>query len=147
MEGVLSRKHEWESVDRKSSNRSWDKVYVVISQANKLEFYKDQKHFKNNKFIESVSLTNGVAEAAVDYTKKEHVLRVKLNNGGQYLFRAKDAAEMSLWISKVQASVASGAAPDSAKTKSLPPPEKQQRSSSSLSGPGGPSASLKPQKR
>jgi hypothetical protein len=47
MEGALNRKHEWESVDRKSSNRSWEKVYVVITQGNKLEFYKDQKHFKN----------------------------------------------------------------------------------------------------
>jgi spectrin beta len=46
-EGVLSRKHEWESVNRKASNRSWDKIYCVISSANKYEFYKDQKHFKN----------------------------------------------------------------------------------------------------
>ena len=47
MEGTLSRKHEWESVNRKASNRSWDKVYCVISSSNRFEFYKDQKHFKN----------------------------------------------------------------------------------------------------
>ena len=47
MEGNLSRKHEWESVNKRSSNRSWDKVYCVINSANKFEFFKDQKHFKN----------------------------------------------------------------------------------------------------
>lgn len=54
MEGILSRKHEWEAVNRKASNRSWDKVYCVISSSNRFEFYKDQKHFKNvrkNNFI------------------------------------------------------------------------------------------------
>lgn len=49
-EGVLSRKHEWESVNRKASSRSWDKVYVVINAWNRYEFYKDQKHFKNVSF-------------------------------------------------------------------------------------------------
>ncbi len=94
-------------------------------------------------------------EVASDYTKKEHVFRLKLNNGGQYLFRAKDNQEMNLWISRTQAAInttnstsspgPSGQSPqiDLNKTKSLPPPDKQQRSSSSLSGPGGVSASLK----
>lgn len=27
VEGVLTRKHEWESTTKKASNRSWDKVY------------------------------------------------------------------------------------------------------------------------
>jgi len=49
-EGLLSRKHEWESVNRKASNRSWDKIYCTVSSTNKFEFYKDQKHFKNVSF-------------------------------------------------------------------------------------------------
>lgn len=49
-EGVLSRKHEYESIDRKASNRSWDKVYCVVN-SNRFEFYKDQKHFKNVSFF------------------------------------------------------------------------------------------------
>jgi hypothetical protein len=58
---------------------------------------------------------------------------------------------MNLWISRTQASINSTGSgsvsglsqSDINKTKSLPPPERQQRSTSSLSGPGGVSASLK----
>jgi len=152
IEGLLSRKHEWESVNRKASNRSWDKVYCVISAtSNRYEFYKDQKHFKNNKPLESLSLVGASVEAAVDYKKKDHVFRLKLNNGGQYLFRAKDDEEMRAWMSRTQVAISAAnsgttsspasTSSDINKTKSLPPP--QQRTTSSTSGPGGASASLK----
>lgn len=141
-EGVLSRKHEWESVNRKASNRSWDKIYVIINSSNRYEFYKDQKHFKNNKPVESLSLIGAKVEPAVDYKKKEHVFRLKLNNGGQYLFRAKDDDEMQTWISRtllaIQSANTSGSSLDISKTKSLPPQSKQ-----SSSGPGGVSGSLR----
>jgi len=141
-EGVLSRKHEWESVNRKASSRSWDKIYVVINTWNRYEFYKDQKHFKNNKPLESLSLVGASVEPADDYKKKEHVFRLKLNNGGQYLFRAKDKDEMQTWISRTQTAIQSakesGSALDISKTKSLPPQQKQ-----STSGPGGVSGSLR----
>ena len=147
IEGVLSRKHEWESVNKKASNRSWDKYYCVISNSNRFEFFKDQKHFKNNKATESLSLVGAAVEVAADYTKKEHVFRLKLNNGGQYLFRCKDDQEMRVWIERAQAAIGNAGgsnvqSPEN-KTKSLPP---QQRSTSSLSGPGGPSASLRHKK-
>lgn len=29
VEGVLTRKHEWESTTKKASNRSWDKVSLI----------------------------------------------------------------------------------------------------------------------
>jgi len=29
-EGTVNRKHEWESTTKKASNRSWDKVYLVL---------------------------------------------------------------------------------------------------------------------
>lgn len=131
-EGVLSRKHEWESVNRKASSRSWDKIYVVINAWNRYEFYKDQKHFKNNKPLESLSLVGASVESADDYKKKEHVFRLKLNNGGQYLFRAKDKDEMQTWISRTQTAIQnakeSGSALDINKTKSLPPQQKQSTS-------------------
>jgi len=153
-EGLLSRKHEWESVNRKASNRSWDKIYCTVSSTNKFEFYKDQKHFKNNKPLEQLSLVGAAVEVAVDYKKKEHVFRLKLNNGGQYLFHAKDEEQMQTWINRTQAAIqqangGSGTPTTSGtqsgqsavdKTKSLPP---QQRTTSSTSGPGGAAASLK----
>jgi spectrin beta len=96
-----------------------------------------------------LSLVGAGVEVAVDYTKKDHVFRLKLNNGGQYLFKCKDDAEMRQWLDRTQSAIqnvggngstSSGLQSPENKTKSLPP---QQRSSSSLSGPGGPSASLR----
>jgi spectrin beta len=89
-----------------------------------------------------LSLVGASVEPAVDYKKKEHVLRLKLNNGGQYLFRAKDDEEMQTWINRtqtaIQAANSSGSTIDISKTKSLPPQSKQ-----STSGPGGVSGSLR----
>jgi spectrin beta len=119
-EGSLTRKHEWESVNRKASNRSWDKYYCVLS-SNRLEFYKDQKHYKSHKGKgQEINLVGAAVEEAIDYKKKEHVFRIRLANGGQYLFRAKDDSEMHLWINKV--CTALGISPNDIqnKTKSLP---------------------------
>jgi spectrin beta len=97
---------------------------------------------KKNKPLESLSLVGASVETADDYKKKEHVFRLKLNNGGQYLFRARDKDEMQTWISRTQTAIQgakdSGSALDISKTKSLPPQQKQ-----STSGPGGVSGSLR----
>jgi len=90
--------------------------------------------------MESLSLSGASVEVAVDYTKKEHVFRLRLSNGGQYLFRAKDDQEMNLWISRTQASISAagtnGESPSDItnKTKSLPPPDKQRGSGIGYSG-------------
>jgi spectrin beta len=100
-EGILTRKHEWESVNRKATSRSWDKYYCVLN-GSRFEFYKDQKHFKSHKATGvEINLSGASVEQAVDYKKKEHVFRIRLANGGQYLFRAKDDDEMHLWINKI----------------------------------------------
>lgn len=105
-----------------------------------------------HKPLETLSLNGAKVEVARDYVKKEHVFRLILENGGQYLLRAKDDNEMNTWINRVQnainnaangqTSTSSTGGIDLSKTKSLPPPDKQ-RSTGSLSGPGGPSGSLK----
>jgi len=142
IEGQLYRKHEWESVNKKASKRSWEKFYVVINASNRYEFFSDLKHLKSNKPTESLSLVGASVEPAVDYKKKEHVFRLKLNNGGQYLFRCKDDEEMQTWIRQTQAAIAGakdqGSSLDISKTKSLPPQNKQ-----STSGQGGVSGSLR----
>ena len=89
--------------------------------------------------MESLSLNGASVEVADDYKKKEHVFRVKLSNGGQYLFRAKDNEEMNLWINRTQSAL--GGQPAEKSSKSLPPPDK--RTTSSTSGPGGVSSSLR----
>lgn len=85
--------------------RSWDKVYLVL-RTTALLAYKDQKHFKNEPeaYYRSefpVDLKEATVEVATDYTKKKHVFRLKLSNGAEYLFQAKEDEEMNLWMNKL----------------------------------------------
>mmetsp|Transcript_8050 Transcript_8050/g.14759 ORF Transcript_8050/g.14759 Transcript_8050/m.14759 type:complete len:182 (-) Transcript_8050:1263-1808(-) len=104
-EGTLTRKHDWEHENKKASNRSWDKVYVVLN-GNLLSCYKDKKIAKQdpNNLIhheQPINLSGAQCFRATDYTKRPHVFRLKLTTGGEYLFHAKDDGEMDLWIQKV----------------------------------------------
>jgi len=116
-EGVVYRKHEWESTTKKASNRSWDKVYLSLRNG-ELAVYKDQKtakttpeaHYRNETPID---IRTATAEVAADYTKKRHVFRLKLSNGGEYLFQAKDDEEMNVWVGKLQACATVAAAESS----------------------------------
>jgi spectrin beta len=109
IEGSLNRKHEWESTTKKASNRSWDKVYVVL-RSGVLIAYKDQKHFRQEPEVYyrnegPIDLKGVVVEIAANYTKKKHVFRLKLQNGAEYLFQAKEDEEMNLWINKIQSTI------------------------------------------
>ena len=99
LEGMLVRKHEWESTTKKTSNRSWDRVCVVLKRG-QIAFYKDSKAFKSQpehtyKGEPSVDIASAVAEPASDYTKKKHVFRLKLSNGGEYLFQVSQCINIA----------------------------------------------------
>ncbi|XP_071041629.1 spectrin beta chain [Parasteatoda tepidariorum] len=105
-EGVLIRKHNLESTNKRANNRSWEKVYILVKDS-KLYTYKDQKHCKqepeNYHHGESpVDLRGSTTEVATDYTKRRHVFRLRLMGGGEDLFQAKDEEEMIKWISQLQ---------------------------------------------
>merc|ERR1719495_1359009 len=127
-EGQLVRKHEWESTTKKASNRSWDKIFCVL-HGNMFSFYKDQKHYKQepgNSFRgeQPINLNGSTSAIATDYTKRPHVFRLKLSNGGAYLFQAKDNDEMNTWI--MQLNSVAGAEPTSpSRAHTLPTPEKK----------------------
>jgi spectrin beta len=103
MEGNLNRKHEWESTTKKASNRKWEKLFAMLSGTSLL-FYKDQKHARAEpKTVHrpEIDLTGASAHEATDYTKKQFVFRLKLPNGGDYLFQAKDKDELQSWIDHI----------------------------------------------
>ncbi|KAI1288342.1 Spectrin beta chain [Halotydeus destructor] len=105
LEGMLSRKHEWESATKKASSRSWEKVYLVL-RGGQLFAYKDQKHFKDtpdrtHRAELPVELRGSAVAVPSDYTKKKNVFRLKLTNGGEYLFEARDQEELGTWIAKM----------------------------------------------
>jgi len=107
-EGFLSRKHEWEGHERKASHRGWEKHYCALTST-RLSFAKDVKHLKSGRITSDDLLFDSATQVATatDYRKKSHVFRLKLQNGNEYLFHAKDEAEMNDWINAIQTCISS----------------------------------------
>ncbi|KAI4903228.1 hypothetical protein NFI96_021851 [Prochilodus magdalenae] len=104
LEGFLHRKHEWEGHNKKASNRSWHNVYCVINNQ-EMGFYKDNKNAGQGIPYHNeipVSLKDAACEVAVDYKKKKHVFKLRVTDGNEYLFQAKDDEEMNTWIQAIQ---------------------------------------------
>merc|ERR1739838_768880 len=113
LEGMLVRKHEWENTTKKASNRSWDKVCVVLKE-DSLRFYKDQKSYRTSpdtlyRGEPALDMSGAKAEIATDYTKKKHVFRLKCANGGESLFHASDEDEMTQWVNSINQVAEAGA--------------------------------------
>ncbi|CAI5771329.1 spectrin beta chain, non-erythrocytic 1 isoform X1 [Podarcis lilfordi] len=107
MEGFLHRKHEWESHNKKASNRSWHNVYCVINKQD-MGFYKDAKAASSGIPYHNeipVSLKEAACEVAVEYKKKKHVFKLRLTDGNEYLFQAKDDEEMNAWIQAIASAI------------------------------------------
>ncbi|XP_007440802.1 spectrin beta chain, non-erythrocytic 1-like [Python bivittatus] len=122
MEGFLNRKHEWESHSKKASNRSWHNVYCVINNQ-EMGFYKDAKAASSGIPYHSeipVSLKEAVCEVAVEYKKKKHVFKLRLTDGNEYLFQAKDEEEMNTWIQAITSAISSDKIELSTSTQSTP---------------------------
>uniref|UniRef100_A0AAR2J3Y9 Spectrin beta chain n=1 Tax=Pygocentrus nattereri TaxID=42514 RepID=A0AAR2J3Y9_PYGNA len=103
LEGFLHRKHEWEGHNKKASNRSWHNVYCVINNQ-EMGFYKDNKNAGQGIPYHNeipVSLKDATCEVAVDYKKKKHVFKLRVTDGNEYLFQAKDD-DMNTWIQAIQ---------------------------------------------
>uniref|UniRef100_G1SN11 Spectrin beta chain n=1 Tax=Oryctolagus cuniculus TaxID=9986 RepID=G1SN11_RABIT len=122
MEGFLNRKHEWEAHNKKASSRSWHNVYCVINNQ-EMGFYKDAKTAASGIPYHSevpVSLKEALCEVALDYKKKKHVFKLRLNDGNEYLFQAKDDEEMNTWIQAISSAISSDKYEVSASTQSTP---------------------------
>uniref|UniRef100_A0A3Q2GIH4 Spectrin beta chain n=1 Tax=Cyprinodon variegatus TaxID=28743 RepID=A0A3Q2GIH4_CYPVA len=128
MEGILCRKQEMESHNKKAATRSWQNVYCVLRKGN-LGFYKDNKSAANGIPYHGevpIRLDGSVCEIAHDYKKRKHVFKLRLADGKEYLFQAKDEAEMSSWIQSIVSSIPTGSsdspgAPRLSRAMTMPP--------------------------
>uniref|UniRef100_A0A914XQI1 PH domain-containing protein n=1 Tax=Plectus sambesii TaxID=2011161 RepID=A0A914XQI1_9BILA len=126
-EGVLIRKHTYESLDRKASNRSWEKLYTVLRN-NQVMFFKDQRHRDEGhlyhseqpialpgcsvhvasdytkKRLQPIALPGCSVHVASDYTKKRHVLSLRLQQGAEFLLQASSEDDMNRWLHYLQLS-------------------------------------------
>ncbi|XP_059497011.1 spectrin beta chain, non-erythrocytic 4-like [Stegostoma tigrinum] len=106
-EGLLARKHELEAPNKKSSSRSWVNVYCVVSKGD-LGFYKDTKGYKSGVTYNGeplITLSESTCEIASNYKKKKFVFKVRMNDGSEYLFQAKDEEEMNNWIKTISTAI------------------------------------------
>uniref|UniRef100_A0A8C6L577 Spectrin beta chain n=1 Tax=Nothobranchius furzeri TaxID=105023 RepID=A0A8C6L577_NOTFU len=91
MEGVLCRKQEMESHNKKAATRSWHNVYCVLKKG-QLGFYKDNKTVSSGVTYHGempINLEDAVCEIALDYKKRKN-------------------AEMSSWIRSILNSIPAG---------------------------------------
>jgi len=125
---MLVRKHEWENTTKKASNRSWDKVCVVL-RGTEIGFYKDVKAYRTSPEATyrgeiPIDIVGATSEIASDYKKKPHVFRLKLANCGEYLFQATSDEEMAQWVNAINqvAIQDEGAAGGAGRSQTLPEP-------------------------
>uniref|UniRef100_A0A3Q3JTU0 Spectrin beta chain n=1 Tax=Monopterus albus TaxID=43700 RepID=A0A3Q3JTU0_MONAL len=107
MEGMLCRKQEMESHSKKAASRSWQNVYCVLRKGS-LGFYKDSKSASSGIPYHGevpISLGEAVCEIAHDYKKRKHVFKLRLGDGKEFLFQAKDEVEMSSWIHSILSAI------------------------------------------
>ncbi|XP_015669353.2 spectrin beta chain, non-erythrocytic 4 [Protobothrops mucrosquamatus] len=107
-EGYLLRKLELEGPSKKAANRSWINLYCVLSKG-ELGFYKDSKGRESGSTHSNeplLSLQSGGAEVANDYKKKKNVLKIKTNDGVEFLLQAKDEEDMKTWLTALSSSIA-----------------------------------------
>ncbi|XP_060114613.1 spectrin beta chain, non-erythrocytic 4 [Heteronotia binoei] len=106
-EGYLLRKHELEGPNKKASNRSWINLYCVLSKG-ELGFYKDSKGRDSGSTHGNeplLSLLNATSEVASDYKKKKNVLKIKMQDGGEFLLQAKEEEEMKAWLEALSTAI------------------------------------------
>ncbi|XP_028321841.1 spectrin family protein isoform X1 [Gouania willdenowi] len=125
MEGMLCRKQEMESHSRKAATRSWQNVYCVLRKGS-LGFYKDSKSASNGIPYHGevpISLGEAACEVAHGYKKRKNVFKLRLGDGKEFLFQAKDELEMSSWIRSILDSIpaSSGESPRLSRAMTLPP--------------------------
>ncbi|CAD5231758.1 unnamed protein product [Bursaphelenchus xylophilus] len=102
-EGTIIRKHTYEALDRRASNRAWDRLYAVL-QGSELWFFKDLKHrqeqstFHNEPAIQLAGCTVQPSE----YSKRKNVISLRLPFGSEYLLQCADEEDMQKWLTQLQ---------------------------------------------
>ncbi|XP_071390743.1 spectrin beta chain, non-erythrocytic 4 [Centroberyx affinis] len=104
-EGFLYRKKattsDLEAQQRSPNSKSWVNVYCVLTEG-KLTFYKDARNHTAT-YNGETPLDLGVCsfDASVGYKKKKNVFVVKMNDGNNFVFHAKDEEDLKAWTSNI----------------------------------------------
>merc|ERR1712013_44083 len=112
---ALERLTTFELKDMKRRQEEEQRAHADTIERQKAERY-SRDTFKGET---PVDLINCTAEVATDYTKKKYVFRLRLANGGFYLFQAAVAEQMDLWVNGINAQAQPHE--EGSKSQTLPP--------------------------
>ncbi|KHJ93485.1 spectrin repeat-containing domain protein [Oesophagostomum dentatum] len=121
-EGTLIRKHTYESLDRKASSRSWEKLLAVLRN-NELTFYKDSKHKEEGVTFHNepaVSLPGCSVNVAQDYQKKKNVLSLRMPIGAEYLLQCASEEDCQRWLTELQIATGQTQLEEGSRSQTLP---------------------------
>lgn len=121
-EGTLIRKHTYESLDRKASNRSWEKLLAVLRN-NEIAFYKDAKHKEEGATFHNepaVSLPGCSVNVAQDYQKKKNVLSLRMPVGAEYLLQCASEEDCQRWLTELQLATGQAHLEEGSRSQTLP---------------------------
>ncbi|KAM9728343.1 spectrin beta chain, non-erythrocytic 4 isoform 1-T2 [Menidia menidia] len=109
-EGFLYRKKatstDLEAQQRSPNSKSWVNVYCVLKEG-KLTFYKDgRNHTATYNGEASVDLGDCSFDPSLGYKKKKNVFILKMNDGNNFVFHAKDEEDLKAWTSNITTSIA-----------------------------------------
>lgn len=80
-------------------------VWGTCLRVSKHEFKTDLEIQEAAPLISTFSMQDAEAGLATDYTKRKHVIRVRIPNGPQFLIRCETERDAVLWIDAMQASI------------------------------------------
>ncbi|KAF7726101.1 hypothetical protein EC973_009076 [Apophysomyces ossiformis] len=100
--GYIKVKRERDLPQIESRDRSWKKLYLVL-WGTIIRAYKREPTEKTQP-VWSYSMQQAETDLATDYVRYDHVLRLKLSDGPQFLLRTYTREEHILWIEHLQAS-------------------------------------------
>ncbi|XP_005533284.1 PREDICTED: spectrin beta chain, non-erythrocytic 2 [Pseudopodoces humilis] len=105
LEGGLCRKQELEAPGKRATNRSWQSLYCVL-RGGVLSVFKDARGAGAGVPYHGeppTPLRGARCHPATAYRKRKHVFRLGLSDGKEFLFQAKDEADMALWLRAIEA--------------------------------------------
>ncbi|XP_061596640.1 spectrin beta chain, non-erythrocytic 4 [Cololabis saira] len=109
-EGFLYRKKatstDLEAQQRSPNSKSWVNVFCVLKEG-QLTFYKDARNLTTTYNEEPpVDLSDCSFDPSIGYKKKKNVFILKVNDGNNFVFHAKDEEDLKAWTSNITTSIA-----------------------------------------
>ncbi|KAI8067670.1 uncharacterized protein B0P05DRAFT_552489 [Gilbertella persicaria] len=98
-------KCEFSQPNVKSKNRSWKDLYVTVYGTKIMAYHRNPKGKKKVDPIWSYSMQGAEVTVPTDYLKYHHVIRLRIDNGPQFLFNTQTEFERNDWLGVIESAI------------------------------------------